>query len=131
MSRPASKPLPPPLPPETRTVGQLVAETLKLYGDHLWTSLALGLSVTLINQVSAGHETVFQVLVLTAGAPLMAASFVGASAIVGGVRPPRPMRRARSSSVRSSSSPRRSSRSSSCCPRSPGSLSSAWSCPCS
>jgi len=82
-----SKPLPPPLPPETRTVGQLVAETLKLYGDHLWTSLALGLSVTLINQVTAGHETRFQVLVLAAAAPLMAASFVGASAIVGGVRP--------------------------------------------
>ena len=82
-----SKPLPPPLPPETRTVGQLVAETLKLYGDHLWTSLALGVSVTLINQVSAGHDTRFQVLVLAAGAPLMAASFTGASAIVGGVRP--------------------------------------------
>ena len=82
-----SKSLPPPLPPETRTVGQLVAETLKLYGDNLWTSLALGLSVTLINQVTAGHQTRFQVLVLAAAAPLMAASFVGASAIVSGVRP--------------------------------------------
>ena len=82
-----SKPLPPPLPPETRTVGQLVAETLRLYGDHLWTSLALGVSVTVINQVTAGHDTRFQVLVLAAGAPLMAASFAGASAIVGGVRP--------------------------------------------
>ena len=87
MSKPASKPLPPPLPPETRTVGQLVAETVKLYGDHLWTSLALGLSVTIINQVTAGHDTLFQVLVLAAGAPLMAGSFTGASAIVGGVRP--------------------------------------------
>lgn len=83
----AKEPLPPPLPPETRTVGQLVAETLKLYGDHLWTSLALGVSVTVINQVTAGKDTLFQVLVLAAGAPLMAASFVGASAIVGGVRP--------------------------------------------
>jgi hypothetical protein len=82
-----SRPLPPPLPPEDRTVGQLVAETLKLYGDHLWTSLALGVSVALINQVTAGHTTVFQVLVLAAAAPLMAASFTGASAIVGGVRP--------------------------------------------
>ena len=80
-------PLPPSLPPETRTVGQLVAETLKLYGDHLWTSLALGLSLTVINQINAGHDTRFQVLVLAACAPLMAASFVGASAIVGGVRP--------------------------------------------
>ena len=81
--------LPPPLPPESRTVGQLVAETLKLYGDNLWTSLALGISVTVINQISVGHETLFQVLVLAAGAPLMAASFTGASAIVGGVRPRR------------------------------------------
>ena len=81
------KPLPPPLPPETRTVGQLVAETLKLYGDHFWPSLALGLSITAINQVTAGHTTLFQVLVLAAAAPLMAASFTGASAIVGGVRP--------------------------------------------
>jgi hypothetical protein len=29
-------PLPPPLPPETRTVGQLVAESLRLYGRHFW-----------------------------------------------------------------------------------------------
>lgn len=83
------KELPPPLPPETRTVGQLVAETLKIYGDHPWTSLALGISVTVINQVSVGHDTTYQVLVLAAGSPLMAASFTGASAIVGGVRPRR------------------------------------------
>ena len=82
-----SKSLPPALPPETRTVGQLVAETLKVYGDNLWTSLALGISLTLISQVNAGRETDIQVLVLAAGAPLMAASFAGASAIVGGVRP--------------------------------------------
>ena len=87
MSKRPSRPLPPPLPPEDRTVGQLVAETLKLYGDHLWTSLALGISVTAINQVTAGHSTLFQVLVLAAAAPLMAASFTGASAIVDGVKP--------------------------------------------
>jgi hypothetical protein len=85
----STKELPPPLPPETRTVGQLVAETLKIYGDNLWASLALGISVTIINQISVGHNTSFQVLVLAAGAPLMAASFTGASAIVGGVRPRR------------------------------------------
>ncbi len=80
-------PLPPPLPPETRTVGQLVAETLKVYGDNLWPSLALGISLTIINQITAGHSTLFQVLVLAAASPLMAASYTGASAIVGGVRP--------------------------------------------
>ena len=34
--------LPPPLPPETRTVGQLVAESVRLYGARFWASLALG-----------------------------------------------------------------------------------------
>jgi len=83
----SSGPLPPPLPPETRTIGQLVAETLKLYGDNLWSSLALGISLVAINQVSAGRETFVQVLVLAAGAPLLAASYAGASAIVGKARP--------------------------------------------
>src|SRR3954468_13753918 len=36
-SRPAA------LPPETRTVGQLVAESIRFYGDHFWPVLALGL----------------------------------------------------------------------------------------
>jgi hypothetical protein len=83
----SSKQLPAPLPPETRTVGQLVAETLKLYGDNFWSSLLLGLSLLVINQVSAGRDTVLQAMILAAGAPLMAASFTGASAIVGRTRP--------------------------------------------
>ncbi len=82
-----SEPLPPPLPPETRTVGQLVAETVKLYGRRFWPSLALGLAVAAINQVSAGRSTLAQVLVLAGAAPLMAAAYTGASAIVGDVRP--------------------------------------------
>lgn len=83
------EPLPAPLPPETRTVGQLVAESLRLYGHHVRAALALGISLTVINQISAGRETLVQVLVLAAGAPLMAASFAAASALVGGVRPGR------------------------------------------
>ena len=39
---------PPPLPPETRTVGQLVAEALKLYGARFWPSLALGIGPALV-----------------------------------------------------------------------------------
>src|SRR2546423_1896135 len=34
--------LPPPLPPETRTVGQLVAESIRLYGRRFWQTLARG-----------------------------------------------------------------------------------------
>lgn len=80
--------LPPPLPPETRTVGQLVAETIKLYQANVAAALVLGVSLTVINQVSANRNTLTQVLVLSAGAPLMAASYTGASMLVGGVRPP-------------------------------------------
>lgn len=86
MTRPKQQ-LPPALPPETRTVGQLVAETLKLYGRRPWPSLALGISVAVINQISFGRDTAVQALVLGAGAPLMAAAFTGASAIAGNVRP--------------------------------------------
>ena len=81
--------LPPPLPPETRTVGQLVAESVKLYGENVWLSLLLGVSLVAINQVSAGRDTLIQVLVLAAGAPLMSASYAGAAAIVGKVQPRR------------------------------------------
>jgi hypothetical protein len=83
------EPLPPPLPPETRTVGQLVAETIKLYRANFWPSLALGLSLVVVNQVSAGRDTLAQVAILAAGSPLITGSYVGASAIVGGVRPGR------------------------------------------
>ena len=75
-------PLPPPLPPETRTVGQVVAETINLYRRRFWPSLALGLGpaaatvgVTLIGGWWA------LVFVLTAFSLLMTASYVGAVAI--------------------------------------------------
>ena len=82
----SKEPLPPPLPPETRTVGQLVAESLRFYGRRVWPSLSLGLAVAIVNQVSAGRPTLTQTLVLAAAAPLMAAAYTGASALVGEVR---------------------------------------------
>jgi hypothetical protein len=73
-----SKPLPPPLPPESRTVGQVIAESIRLYGQRFWPSLALGLSVAAIDQVSAGRSLTTQTLILWAGTPLLTASFIGA-----------------------------------------------------
>ena len=77
-----SQALPPPLPPETRTVGQLVAETINLYRRHFWASLALGLGpaagavgLTLIPGLS---KLVFGI---TAFALLMTASYLGAVAL--------------------------------------------------
>jgi hypothetical protein len=45
-------PLPPPLPPESRTVGQLVAETVRIYGRRFWRSLALGFPVAGVNMLA-------------------------------------------------------------------------------
>jgi hypothetical protein len=72
------EPLPPPLPPETRTVGQVVAETLKLYRRRFWRSLALGLgpAVTAVGVtfVPGWWDLAF---VLTGGSLLITASYVG------------------------------------------------------
>ena len=48
--------LPPPLPPETRTVGQLVAESIRFYGEHFWPVLALGLPLVAVNQIPPHHH---------------------------------------------------------------------------
>jgi hypothetical protein len=78
--------LPPPLPPETRTVGQLVAESIRFYQQHFWQVLPLGLSLAAIEQVSAGLHTGAQTLVLALGSPLMTASYLRAVQLTSGAR---------------------------------------------
>jgi hypothetical protein len=75
--------LPPPLPPEERTVGQLVAETINLYRRRFWASLGLGLGPA----AAAVGVTVIPgwwalAFVLTGGVLLMTASYVRAVTIV-------------------------------------------------
>jgi hypothetical protein len=100
----SKEPLPPPLPPETRTVGQLVAETLRLYGRRFLPALALGLPIALLNQVflarvdpaevasEAGRivtgDLWFLVALYAAAAPLLSASLAWGCALAHGVRPP-------------------------------------------
>ena len=50
--------LPAPLPPETRTVGQLVAEAIRFYGAHFWRSLLLGLPLAADDQIFTGSTRV-------------------------------------------------------------------------
>ena len=52
------EPLPEPLPPERRTVGQLVAETISFYRHHFFQTLPLGLSFAAVTQLTAvfGHR---------------------------------------------------------------------------
>jgi hypothetical protein len=81
--------LPPPLPPGTRTIGQLVAETIRFYGKHFWRSLLLGIGPALVTL--AGYYTGFHIalVAVVAGWVLLAsASYVGACLIVAGTIPP-------------------------------------------
>ena len=48
----ATGPLPPPLPPETRTVGQVIAEAIRFYRQNFWQTLPLGISVALLTQIA-------------------------------------------------------------------------------
>ena len=78
----ASEPLPPPLPPATRTIGQLVAEAINLYRRNFWPSLGLGIgpaaaAVGLV-LVPGWWDLAF---VLTAGVLLMTASYLAAVVI--------------------------------------------------
>jgi hypothetical protein len=74
--------LPPPLPPAERPVGQVVAETIRLYGANFWRALPLGVPLALTTEANLGRSTAFQIVVLCAGAPLFSAAFVRACQIV-------------------------------------------------
>jgi hypothetical protein len=75
-------PLPPPLPPAERTVGQLVAEAIRLYGRRFWPSLALGFGPAILNVlVRTLDYWIGVVLVAAVGGAVLAASYVGAVAI--------------------------------------------------
>jgi hypothetical protein len=75
--------LPPPLPPESRTIGQLVAESLRLYGARFWPSLALGIGPALLGIAAAElGDPARIVVVLAAGPLLLSASYARAIALL-------------------------------------------------
>ena len=80
--------MPPPLPPESRTVGQLVAEAIRLYGANFLHALPLGLIVATLNQVTvhASREVVGAVFLLAA--PLFSTAYAYAAQLVLRVRAP-------------------------------------------
>ena len=75
----AGEPRPAALPPAERTVGQLVAESIRAYGEHFWRALLLGIApavlVVIGTHVSKG---VLFVLSPTVTGALVSASYVGA-----------------------------------------------------
>jgi hypothetical protein len=75
--------LPAPLPPEDRTVGQLVAEAIKLYGARFWHSLALGIGPGLLGIAAAELDGALRIaLVVGLGPLVLASSYAGAVALL-------------------------------------------------
>ena len=87
-ARRVDRPLPAPLPPERRTIGQLVAEAIRYYGRHFLRALPLGLVVAAINQLTVGADRAVVGVALVAAAPILSAAYVYATQLVTGVRAP-------------------------------------------
>lgn len=80
---------PPALPPEERTVGQLIAETIRFYGRRFLRVLPLGLVVAVSNQLALERPTVEQTAVFLAAAPFFTLAFADACRLVTDASPPR------------------------------------------
>jgi hypothetical protein len=78
-----AEPRPTALPPAERTIGQLVGESIRFYGDHFWHCLGLGLAPAALAVVGANvSRAVAVVLSPTLFGALLSAAYVGASVLV-------------------------------------------------
>ncbi len=86
----AGEPRPAALPPAQRTVGQVVAESIRIYGEHFKAALLLGLAPAVLAVVAANvSRAVSFALAPTLSAVLVSAAYVGACVLVLERRPPR------------------------------------------
>jgi hypothetical protein len=79
-----AEPHPAALPPAQRTVGQLVAESIRNYGERFWKVLPLGLVLVAVDAATLHRGVGTQTLLLWAFAPLFAAAYVRAAMVVRG-----------------------------------------------
>jgi hypothetical protein len=85
-----AEPRPVALPPAERTIGQLVAESIRFYGDHFWASLRLGLAPAALAVVGANvSRRTALVLSPTLFGALLSATLVYGCVLVLGKRPSR------------------------------------------
>ena len=68
--------LPPPLPAGERTVGQVVAETIRAYGERFWRVLPLGIPLAIVDQLSVRQSAGIQMLVWWLATPLFVAAYI-------------------------------------------------------
>jgi hypothetical protein len=81
--------LPPPLPPERRTVGQLVAESIRLYESVFLRALPLGLAVAAADQLTIGATRIETALVLLAAGPVFTLAYAYATQLATETQAPR------------------------------------------
>ncbi|HEY2354274.1 MAG TPA: hypothetical protein VGH79_05170 [Gaiellaceae bacterium] len=70
------------LPPAERPVGQLVAESVRFYGDHFWQVIPLGLVLAALDASTLHRSVPVQTAILWAFAPVFSAAYVWASSLV-------------------------------------------------
>lgn len=70
-----------------QTVGQLVAETLRLYGSRFALALPLGLPLAVADQLTREDDWARSTIVLAAMAPAFTAAYVAANVLAHRVRP--------------------------------------------
>jgi hypothetical protein len=75
------------LPPEKRTVGQLVAETIRAYGNDFWRVLPLGIPLAVADQLSVRQHIPVQMVIYWATLPLFVAAYLWACRLVLDARP--------------------------------------------
>src|SRR4051794_11763192 len=86
----AGEPRPEALPPAERTVGQLVAESIRFYGDHFPRGLALGVVPALLTLLTTSIPRAAALVILPGvGGALLSAVYVAACILVLDVNPPR------------------------------------------
>jgi hypothetical protein len=75
--------------PADRTVGQLIADTIRLYQRRFWRGLVLGLAVAVFSQLGIGSSRQVQALLLALGSPLFTLAYIEACVLAFGRRPTR------------------------------------------
>jgi hypothetical protein len=73
--------------PATRTVGQLVADAIRLYGDRFWRALLLGVPPAVLAALLGDIDYwVWLVVMTTAGGLALTAAYIGATALASRAR---------------------------------------------
>jgi hypothetical protein len=85
---PRNRELPPPLPPSSRTVGQVVGEGIALYQRNVWRALVLGVPVAVADQLIVDRPVGQRILLLAAASPAFSLAYAAACAMRQEEQPP-------------------------------------------